>query len=63
MALYHHTPYVIMVWCLVKHKDNLTFLPVGKHPLGRPRRSWTPLRRILAKLWGSDVGGIDLGLC
>jgi len=49
MALYHHTPYVIMVWCLVKHKDNLTFLPVGKHPLGRPRRRWDIILRLLGE--------------
>jgi hypothetical protein len=26
MALYLHPPYSFMVWCLVKHRDNFTFI-------------------------------------
>jgi hypothetical protein len=25
MELYLHSPYIFMVWCLIKHRENLTF--------------------------------------
>jgi hypothetical protein len=27
--------YVFMAWCLVKHRDNFTFIPEGERLLGR----------------------------
>jgi hypothetical protein len=40
--------YVFMVWCLVKYRDNFTFVgkPKGKRQLGRRRCRWEDNIRI-----------------